>query len=318
MKEKNSGVKTGAAKKSFYRRHKNTIEAYLLIGVPLVWWIVFFAAAFIMAFVFSFTDMKRSIESITRFTLDNYALAFDKNSPLYDPAFFESLWVSVRWTIFTTIGANVFGLLVAYCLSRIPKGKRIFLVLLYWTALVSAVVGSEIKKKIFASDETGIMNAILLNFRLIDSPIEWFYREDTAFFALIFTSVFFGYSGKLLIYYSSILGIPEELYEAASLETDSQPRMFFAITLPLIRNAILINVVLSLMDGLKIIGPMQLITNGNPNNSTRSVVLLVYQLTRNSDMGTACAYSMMLFVVIMILTIVQFALNKRKEEISYE
>lgn len=316
MRNNTADGKATAPKKSFYAKHREDIEAYAIIALPFLWFIVFFVLAFLMALGFSFTDMQGSVGSITKVTFDNYRLAFDKSNPLFDPTFLKSFSVSARWMVYSAIGTNFFGLLMGYFLSRIPKGKKVFLVLLYWTALVSAVVGSEIKKKIFASDDTGIMNQLLMMINAIDRPIDWFNQESTAFFALIFNTIFFGYSGKLLIYYASIIGVPETYYEAARLETDSEVKIYIKITLPLIRDALFINIVLSLMDGLKVMAPMQLITNGG--NNTMSIVLNLYKKLLSNDMGTACAYAMMLFAMIMVLTIVQLRLNNRSDKVSYE
>ena len=285
------------------------------MAIPLIFWLVFFAAAFIFAIVISFTNMKTSVANITRFTFDNYIRIFDKNHELYDAEFWSSLWVSVKWAFFTTIGSNFFGLLLGFMLTRIPRGKKIFLAVLYWPALVSAVVGSNIIQLLFDGSESGIVNSLLMSIGALDNPINYFNEEKYALFALMFTSVFLGFSGGLLIYYAAIIGVPDTYLEAASLETDSKLKEYIYITLPLISNTITLNLVNSIINGFKVIGPMQLITSGG--SKTQSSVLYVYYLAfERSKMGVASAYAMVLFLVVMIFSVIQMKLNNK--EVSYE
>ncbi len=285
------------------------------MAIPLIFWLVFFAAAFIFAIVISFTNMKTSVANITRFTFDNYIRIFDKNHELYDAEFWSSLWVSVKWAFFTTIGSNFFGLLLGFMLTRIPRGKKIFLAVLYWPALVSAVVGSNIIQLLFDGSESGIVNSLLMSIGALDNPINYFNEEKYALFALMFTSVFLGFSGGLLIYYAAIIGVPDTYLEAASLETDSKLKAYIYITLPLISNTITLNLVNSIINGFKVIGPMQLITSGG--SKTQSSVLYVYYLAfERSKMGVASAYAMVLFLVVMIFSVIQMKLNNK--EVSYE
>lgn len=316
---KNKKIDGAERKKPFAVRYKNEIRAYTLLAIPLLWWIVFFLVAFVMVIVFSFTDISLSIATLRSFTLDNYRAIFNRNSPLYDGVFWQSIKVSGIWMIFTTIGGNLGGLIIAFLLSRIAKGKRLLLCLLYWPALMSAVVGSKILEYLFESGHTGFVNAFLLSCNLIQEPISWFNNESTALWALMSTSVFLGYSGSLLIYYAAILGVPGEFYEAASLETDSKLKMYIYITLPLIWNAIIINLILSLSNGFKVLGPMQLITEGNPNNSTMSAVLYIYELgIKGNMMGQACANAMVVFVILMVISVVQMKINQKNGERGYE
>ena len=259
--------------------------------------------------------MKTSVANITRFTFDNYIRIFDKNHELYDAEFWSSLWVSVKWAFFTTIGSNFFGLLLGFMLTRIPRGKKIFLAVLYWPALVSAVVGSNIIQLLFDGSESGIVNSLLMSIGALDNPINYFNEEKYALFALMFTSVFLGFSGGLLIYYAAIIGVPDTYLEAASLETDSKLKAYIYITLPLISNTITLNLVNSIINGFKVIGPMQLITSGG--SKTQSSVLYVYYLAfERSKMGVASAYAMVLFLVVMIFSVIQMKLNNK--EVSYE
>ena len=126
---------------------------------------------------------------------------------------------------------------------------------------------------------------------------------------------FFGFCQKLLIYYASIVSIPSTYTEAASLETSSRFRIFFRVTMPLMKNAIVLNTLLSIIDGFKILGPMQLVTDGGPASSTQSVMLLIYNtiFKAPSRVGQGCAYAFVLFIFILIVSIIQRKIAGKEE-----
>lgn len=300
-------------RKKFHQKYKREIKAYLLLAFPLIWWGIFFVFAFGRSFYFSFTDMKLNISTISKFSLDNYSRIFNVNHRFYDPSFWESLKVTLIWTLVMMFGNNLMALLVAFLISQLKKGKKLFLGLLFWPSLVSAVVGADNTKMIFSSSSGGLMNKFISIFGL--GPIQWFDDKTYALVGLMLAPFFLGFSVKLLIYYSSIVAIPKSYDESASLETSSRFKKFTKITLPLIKNAIILNTLLSLIDGFKILGPMQLVTKGGPEKATLSTMLYIYDLAFESgQMGRASAYAFVLFAIILILTLIQLKISGKGAE----
>lgn len=300
-------------KKGFFVKYKKEIQAYSLIAFPLAWWGVFFLIAFFNAVYFSFTDIRFGYDSITQFTLNNYLRIFDKNHLLFDPIFWKSLSNTFIWTIAMMIANNVLGLLFAFLISNLKRGKKLFLALLFWPTLVSAVVGADLTKMIFSSYESGFANQILQIFGL--GPVSWFDNAQTSLIGLMITPLLLGFSVKLLIYYASLVSIPESYVEAAKMETNSSAKIFLNIKIPLMKNAIILNTILSLIDGFKVLGPMQLITGGGPDNSTLSTVLYIYQLGfERSRMGQASAYAIILFLIILGASLLQLKFSGKEAE----
>lgn len=301
------------SKKSFYQRYKKEIRAYALLIFPLVWWGIFFVYAFGRSFYFSFTDMKLNVNSITKLSFDNYVRIFNPNHRFYDASFWNSLKVTLIWTVVMMIGNNGMALLCAFLISQLKKGKKFFLAALFWPSLVSAVVGADNTKMLFSSESSGFMNKFISLFGL--GPIQWFDDKTYALLGLMIAPFFLGFSIKLLIYYASIVSIPKTYQESASLETNSKFKIFSKITLPLMKNAIILNTVLSLIDGFKILGPMQLVTKGGPEKSTLSSMLYIYNLAfEDGQMGRASAYAFVLFLIILILTLIQLKISGKEAE----
>ena len=139
-------------------------------------------------------------------------------------------------------------------------------------------------------------------------PIQWLTDEQFALLSLMIMPFFFGFCTKMLIYYSSIIAIPNTYKEAALLDTDSHTKIFFHVTLPLMKNALILNLLLSIIDGFKILGPMQLITKGG--YGTNSAMLYIYNTAFEDGMfGRSCAYATILFLIILVFTLVQRKLS---------
>lgn len=299
---------------SFKKKYKKEIVAYTLIGLPLLWWTVFFVIALFWAFGTSFTNMRGGYgwDFVTRIGLDNYKNIFTAGTSQFK-AFWSSMKVTLIWTVVMMIGNNLMGLLCAFLIKSLKKGGKVFLALLFWPSLVSAVVGADLSKTIFSSESSGVINQIIMFFG--GKPVAWFEQEGTAMFALMVIPFFFGFSQKMLIYYASIVSIPPSYVEAASLETSSKFKIFLTVTLPLMKNSIVLNTLLSVIDGFKVLGPMQLVTEGGPGTSTQSVMLLIYNsiFKAPSRVGQGCAYAFVLFLFIIVVSIIQKKIAGKEE-----
>ena len=287
------------------RRFKNEIKAYSILGFPLAWWTLFFVVAFFAALFFSFTNVSLknlAMGTPIKFTLDNYKNLFDVNFKKFDQQFWDSLGVTITWTVVMALGNNLMGLLCAFLISQLKYGKRFFLALLFWPSLVSGVVGSDVTKLVFGSDNNSLANKLIMAFG--HEPVQWLTDEQTALISLMIMPFFLGFCTKMLIYYSSIIAIPGMYTEAALLETDSKFKIFRKVTLPLMKNALVLNLLLSIIDGFKILGPMQLVTKGG--YGTESTMLYIYTTAfEDGKFGRACAYATVLFAIILIFTFVQ-------------
>ena len=269
--------------------------------------------AFFTALTFSFTNVSlRSLAtgSSIKFTLDNYKNLLAVNWKDFDQRYWDSLGITILWTVVMSIGNNLMGLLCAFLISQLKKGNRFFLALLFWPSLVSGVVGSDVTKLVFGSDNNSLANTLLRFFG--HEPIQWLTDDQTAMLALMIMPFFFGFCTKMLIYYSSLIAVPKDYKEAASLDTDSRFKIFTKITLPLIQNAVVLNLLLSIIDGFKILGPMQLVTKGG--YGTESTMLYIYNTAfEDGKFGRACAYATVLFVIILVFTLIQQKLSTSKE-----
>jgi len=312
---------TKAPKKPFLKKYKNEFKAYLLIGIPLLWWGVFFVFALLRAVYFSFTDLTFSIDRISSFTLDHYRRVFAFGTEQFDELFWSALGVSFIWMFVMMFANNIMGLFVGWLLTTLKRGQRVILGFLFWPSLISSVVSAHIIGLVFSPSYAGLANRILSIFGIAAQG--WFEPgSNLALPALMTLPFLLGFSGRLIIYYAAMLGVPNSLYEAAKLETNSKFLAFWYVTLPLIKNAIVLNLVLSLIEGIRILAPMQLVTDGGPDNSTYSIVLYIFNLAFSGrhdsrghpQMGLASAYAMVVFVIILLMTLIQFKITGKEAD----
>ena len=297
--------------KKFLKKYRNDLTCYALLAIPFALFFLFFLYGFFRGFYISLTDFDMryvSSRGINFVWFANYKEIFSNAN------FINGLKHTFIWTVVMLIGNNFFGLLMAALIVRVKRGGKAFLALLYWPSLVSAAIGSQITLFLFNPTETGPLNIIIGKlFNL--PPQDWFINEKTALPSLMFLPFFTGFCMKMMIYYAGLRSIPSTYYEAASLETDSRAILFFRITLPLLSPVLFLNILLSVMDGIKIIAPMQLNTPGNDYTISAVYALYIEAFTR-TNFSQSFAMGFVLFVIIMILTLIQ---NRLKgEAIVYE
>jgi len=298
---------------SLHHKYKNEKTAYSLLIIPILWWGVFFLFAFVRSIYFSFTDLRFSVDNITSFNLDNYIRLF------HDAAFGMALGNTMIWTIVMTIFNNLIGLILAFLIFRMKKGKKLFLALLFWPTLVSAVAGAQVTKLLFNPSDTGVINSIII--ALGGNPLGWYNDPNIALLTLMIVPTFLGFSTQMMIYYVALIGIPKSYSEYASLDTSSSRKVLMKVYLPLIKNAINFNILLSIIGNIKVIGAMQLVSEGGlggPLNSTLSIMLYLYNKgITGYEMGYACTIGVVTMIIILLLSGVQMKL-KGKDAVDYE
>lgn len=292
---------------------KRDIKAYGMLSFPMVWWGIFFLYAFIRAIYFSFTDLRFSVDRISTFNFDNYIRLF------HDETFGKAIGNTAIWTVVMTIFNNVLGLLFAWLIFRMKKGRKLFLALLFWPTLVSAVVGAQVTKLLFNPSDSGVINSIII--ACGGNPIGWYNDPKIALVTLMIVPSLLGFSTQMMIYYVALMSVPKSYAEAARLETNSQWTILGKVYLPLIRNAITYNMILSLIGNLKVIGPMQLVSEsgkGGPLDSTMTIMLYLYNKgIVGYEMGYACAIGVITLLIILILSGIQLKLTGIKA-VDYE
>ena len=275
-------------KKGFWQRNRG-----LLFVLPwLFGFIVFKGYPFLSSLVYSFTDYNL-FEGITKAGLFNYAEVFT------DKKIQRAFGVTFRYAFMTVPLKLIFALFIAYILNFKIKGVKIFRTIYYIPSILGGSVAIAVLwKAIFKED--GIVNMIL-GFLGIQGP-NWLANGSAAVFIIVLLRVC-QFGSSMVIFLAALKGVPQDLYEAASLDGAGKWRQFFSITVPLITPVIFYNLVTQLVQAFQEFNGPYIITQGGPRGATTLVSLLIYNNAfKKYNMGLASAEAWVLFIVLMIFT----------------
>lgn len=230
--------------------------------------------------------------------------------------FFEdpNFWRSMKNTIYFAVGlvpltiAASLGLAVA--LNRQIKGIAFYRVAFYMPAVTATVAISVVWVWLF-NPEYGLINFALSKLGVANPP-QWLYSVTWAKPALIIMRVWQSAGYYMLMFLAGLQTIPDHLYEAADIDGASAWEKFRHITLPLLSPTTFLVTVLLIIDSFNVFESVYVMTKGGPGGSTETILYYIYtNAFQRFRMGYAAALAWVLFVIIFVLTLIQFRTQKR-------
>ncbi len=281
---------------SRFRYWRQWLTAYLFIAPWLTFLLVFIAGAIVLAVYFSFTDYDLLSDPVF-VGLKNYQKAFQ------DESFLHAIRNVATYTAVVVPSQTFIGLVMAAILDRKIPFRRFFRIAWYLPCVASSVVTTLIFMWLFLPD--GFINAAL-NFVGIGVRINWPGDEATALPSIMFMNIWATAATMMLIFLAAIQDVPGPIYEAANLDGAGPIRQFFQITLPLMRPAIFLVVLLGTIGCFQLYDQVKIATNGGPNEATLTVTYLIWrQGFRDLNMGYASALGVILFAGIFVISLIQ-------------
>jgi multiple sugar transport system permease protein len=273
---------------------REALTFYLLISPWLLGLLLFVLGPMVASLVISFTQWD--LLSAAKFVgLDNYQKLFSR-----DPLFWQSLKVTVLYTVAYVPLELAGGLVLALLMNQPLRGIGLFRTIYYLPSVLPGVAFVVLWMWILHPD-VGLINT-LLSYVGIDGP-RWLADPDWALPALLMMSLW-GLGRSMVIYLASLQGIPQQLYEAASIDGAGRWQSFWRITLPMLTPTIFFNLVLSIISTFQTFTSAFVATNGGPLDSTLFYVLYIFrQAFEYFNMGYASALAWVLFVIILVLTL---------------
>ncbi|TME76556.1 MAG: sugar ABC transporter permease [Chloroflexi bacterium] len=281
---------------SRFRYWRQWLTAYLFIAPWLIFLLIFVAGAIVLAVYFSFTDYDLLSDPVF-VGLKNYQKA------LQDESFLHAIRNVATYTAVVVPSQTFIGLVMAAILDRKIPFRRFFRIAWYLPCVASSVVTTLIFMWLFLPD--GFINAAL-NFVGIGVRINWLGDEATALPSIMFMNIWATAATMMLIFLAAIQDVPGPIYEAANLDGAGPVRQFFQITLPLMRPAIFLVVLLGTIGCFQLYDQVKIATNGGPNEATLTVTYLIWrQGFRDLNMGYASAMGVILFAGIFVISLIQ-------------
>lgn len=227
---------------------------------------------------------------------------------LVDGDWWNAVWNTVRFSFISVTLETLLGLLVALVLNMEFKGRGLVraAILIPWA--IPTVVSARMWGWML-NDQFGIINQMLMGVGLIDAPIAWTASADTAMIAVLIVDVWKTTPFMALLILAGLQMIPRDMYEAAKLDGIHPVRVFFKVTLPLLRPAIMVAVIFRMLDALRIFDLIYLLTPQSDATVTMSV-LSYREIQQFGDYGEGSAMSTLLFLIITVFVLLYIRLGK--------
>jgi multiple sugar transport system permease protein len=269
-----------------------------LIPLAIFWlWPMFYSL------YISFTDWDFMSAEYNMVGMNNYIRL------LSSKAFYEVLKNTVYFTLGNVIPTVIGGLALALLLNNKLKGMGFFRTILFSPWVTPTVAVSIVWSWIF-EPRVGLANYIL---SLLNQPkLPWAQSTKLAMIVVLIVTVWKGVGWAMIFYLEALQKVPKELYEACAIDGGSGWKKFKTVTLPLISPTTFFLIIITTINSLQAYDQIQVITQGGPAGSTRTILYMYYQSAFESfNMGEATAVASVLVIITGLLSIIQFIASKK-------
>jgi len=287
------------------RLRRDRSKQYIGLVYVLPWLIgllIFQLYPFVMSLYYSLTDYNM-VNSPKFVGFSNYVRIFTN-----DPMFYQSLKVTGIYVILAVPIKLAFALFIAVLLSAKLKGINFFRTVYYLPSILGGSIAVSVLWRFLFMKE-GVINSGLAKLNI--PAVDWLGNPDIALYTVGLLSVW-QFGSSMVLFLAGLQQIPNELYEAGSIDGASKGRMFFKITVPLLTPIVLFNFVMQLINAFQEFTGAFVITNGGPMKSTYLYALKIYEEAFSYfKMGYASALSWILFIIITTLAAIVFTTSNK-------
>ncbi|MBE7679893.1 MULTISPECIES: carbohydrate ABC transporter permease [Paenibacillus] len=286
------------------KRAKNLYSYYMIYPALLIY-SIFFVIPAIAGFYYSFTDWRLDRLELQFIGWDNFKKIFS------DKTLILALQNTAIFAIVTVVGKNVIGLLLAVGLNMRLRTKNLLRAIFYSPSILSILVISILFTPMLRTE--GTINKLLEAVGLHSLSQAWLTNPSIVIWTIAIVSIWQSAGFQMAIYLAGLQSISQEYYEAATIDGASSWKSFFKITLPLLLPAININLMLTLIGGLKVFSEVYVMTGGGPGNASQVVGTIILRSFGEGNWGLGTAVNTLLFVVVTIIAIPLLIFMRRKE-----
>jgi multiple sugar transport system permease protein len=276
-----------------YIRQREKRTGWLLTIPALLVLLLVYAYPILSAFVMSLFTENLSTNLEPTFT------GFSNFSRMaQDGRFWQSLWNTAIFTVFSLVAELVLGMIIALALDQAFRGRGWVrtMAILPW-ALPTALIA--LAWRWIFNGEFGVWNDMLLRLQIISEPVNWLGDPNWAMVGVIAADVWKTTSFVAILLLAGLQSIPQDLYEAHAIDGASPWQSFRQITLPLIAPQILIAMLFRFAQAFGIFDLIQVMTGGGPGGATEMVSLYIYAtVMRYLDFGYGAALVVVTFLVL--------------------
>jgi raffinose/stachyose/melibiose transport system permease protein len=279
------------------------------------WW---FAAPAVLLFAFvvlvpsargvyyAFTDWDGLSPDFSFVGLGNFV------EMAHDPAATQAVWHTVVLAVAITVIQNGVGLLLALGVNTHIKSRNVLRVFLFAPAVITPIVTAYLWRNLLGPD--GAVNSLFGAVGLGAWRQDWLGDPDLALWSVVAVIVwqFAGYS--MVIFLAGLQSVPKEIHEAAAIDGAGAPRRFWSVTRPLLAPAFTVNLMLSIIGGIKLFDQVYALTGGGPGHATDTISTLIYKDAFTlGEFGYSIALAVVLTIVVAVFSTGQYLVLARGE-----
>ena len=297
----------GIKKRKFDKRK---IIPYLFIFPSLVIILSFLFYPIAMVFYYSVQHYDISAPYYNKFAgLKNFIQIFTQ-----DKLFFPSLLNSLKWVV-TEVGLQlVFGMILALLLNQTFKFRGAVRAVAFIPWAISGVLASVMWSLMF-NEHMGVLNDLLLKVGLISEPKAFLASTSTAFTAVVIAELWRGIPFFAITLLASLQSIPSELYEAAKVDGANRWKTFVYVTLPQLKNTIILTTLLRVVWEFNNVDLLFNLTGGGPAHSTTTLTMYIAELAvHGSNFGYGSALTVISFGILLIFAVLYLRLSRYEKE----
>lgn len=298
-----TSVKPAASTRGALAR-RETIAGYLFLLPNMIGFVIFTALAVVASAAISLTswDLLSDPEFVG---FQNYVELLTD-----DPLFRTVLWNTFYFTVVSVPASTAIALGLALLFNTGLRAIPLFRTA-YFLPVITATVVVALVWRWFFNPDFGILNYMLYRMG-VDSPPNWLASRTWAMPSVIILSVWKQVGYNMVIFLAGLQAVPATLYEAASIDGAGRWKRFLDITLPMLTPTTFFVLVISIINSLQVFDAVLVLTNGGPANATRTMVYHIWEEAFVFlEMGYAAAVAWILFLIVFLVTLVQWKLQKR-------
>lgn len=284
---------------------KKVYKGWYVLPAFLIFFTLFLLPSIIGLF-FSFTNWNSMSDNIKFIGLGNYAKIFA------DPAMWKVFGNNAFYAVMTSLLKALVGLLLAVALNRNIRSRNALRTIYFLPMVISNLIVGLVFQQIL-HPTNGILNIFLNTVGLGGLAQNWLIDPNVVMWSCVAIEVWKAAGFNMIIFLAGLQAVPQELYEACSIDGATPWQKFKSVTFPMIMPSVVINMLLNIISGLKVFDVIFTLTNGGPGRASEVLNITIFKQFSMGDYGYGTALNTILFVVLSIISVAVIQ-NYTKEE----
>jgi multiple sugar transport system permease protein len=296
---------------------RDTKTALLMVSPAIIGLVLFVLVPFLTAIYLSLNNVKLgSGQAPNWLGLEQYNRILFNGDIRGD--FLRGLGNNMLFALIVVPLQTACALGLALLLNRKLRGMSVFRTFFFMPVVFPMALVAVVWKLIYSRDDLGMLNSFLdtISFGAIN-PTDWLGSTSTALLAIVVMSVWQGVGFQMVILLAALQGIPQSLYEAASIDKASKLNQLRHVTIPQMRNTLIFVAMVTTIFAFRLFDQVYIMTQGGPENATTTVMYQTVTTAFNTgNIGRASAMTVIFFVIVVAITLIQRRVIKEEREIA--